>query len=169
MAHLCSGDIAAADFLWLIEKHPWPADALFIAFTPSDSRFEKFVINRDFLSKTEQGKIFSGTGELSWRFMDPLYRLVYLGQAPVPEGLADHSHELAGLTPSSENYLLWGERTENQNEWLEQQVPQRFSYPIDSAVHRRGRVALKVELWSDNAGLPVFGRYQGIEEINSGE
>lgn len=168
MTCLYSGDLLPNDFLQVIEQYSWPDRALMMGFTPVEARFERFVFDGAFLSQTEEGRIFCPTGELRWRHVQQMIRAVYLGKPPGPENLSDFSRELDGLSPSRSQFLLWGERTDTQNEWLEQQVPHRFSYPIDTAAFPRGRVALVVEDWRDRAGIPRFSRYHSIIEVKGG-
>lgn len=166
MAFLSSADLDLHAFLTLVEAHKWPDDALIMAFTPVDACLEKFVFNSgDFLSKTEQGRIFSPQGELRWRKLESLIRTVYLGNDLPPAGLIDFSSELDGLTPNHRQLLLWGERSDSKPEWLEQSVPHRFNYPIDTAQYPRGRAVIMVEEWSSDEKIPQFGRYHNIIEV----
>lgn len=169
MTRLCAADLTSADFLSIIESHAWPEDALLMAFTPTMSRFERLVFDRAFLSQTEEGRVFWPAGELKWRRIQELLRVVYLGAPPAPPPLTDFSEELKGLSPCLRQYLLWGVRTDTRNEWLEQQVPHRFSYPIETAKFSRGRAAIVVEDWTDKAGIPRFSRYHSIIEVTGGE
>lgn len=169
MAYLCSGDLSPGRFLDLIKTHSWPEASILMAFTPAEARLMRFVNDESFLSATEQGRIFSSEGELRWRSLGRSFRLVYLGNPPIPDDLTDFSSELETLSPVSQRFLLWGERTDIQNEWLEQQVPHRFNYPIDSAQFPRGRAALVVEQWVDAAKIPQFSRYHSIVEVKGGQ
>jgi len=169
MAHLCSGDLSPDRFLALIESHPWPEGAVLMAFTPAEARLMRFVYDSGFLSSTEQGRIFSHEGELRWRNIGKTIRMVYLGYSPIQNVLSDFSSELETLSPISQQLLLWGERTDSRNEWLEQQAPHRFDYPIDSAQFPRGRAALVVEQWVNAAKIPQFSRYHSIIEVKGGQ
>lgn len=169
MTCLYSGDLPPNDFLRLLESHPWAQDALLMTFTAIEARFSRFAFDSTFLSQTEQGRIFCPLGELRWRRVEQYFRVVYLGEPPVPENLSDASHELEGLSQDRRQFLLWGERTDTANEWLEQQVPQRFSYPIETAEFSRGRVALIVEDWADRGGIPRFSRYHSVVEVKGGK
>jgi hypothetical protein len=168
MTYLCTGDLPTNDFLTLVETHPWPKDVLLIVFTPAEACFDRYAFDKKFLAQTDQGRIFSATGELQWRRLDQVMRVVYLGDPPAPENLSDCSSALNGLLPSRRQFLLWGERTETKHEWLEQQVPHRFSYPIDATRFPRGRAALVMEEWADSAGIPRFSRYHSIIEVRGG-
>jgi len=88
---------------------------------------------------------------------------LYLGECP-PEGLPDFSEELQGLHSRYKTFILWGERTELKDEWLEQQIPQRIRYPLQTKEYNRGRVVLTIEQWVDDYGIPRFSRYMGINE-----
>ncbi len=169
MSCLRSGDLSSKDFLQLIETYEWPEPPLLMAFSAAEARFGRYAFDNAFLSQTEQGRIFSAGGEIKWRQVEGLVRVVYLGKGPGPGHLTDYSQELAGLSPLSRQFLLWGVRTDTQSEWIEQHVPHRFSYPIDTARSPRGRVALIVEDWADRSGVPQFSRYQGIIEVEGGQ
>lgn len=169
MARLCSGDLSPQDFARLAQGHAWPKGSILMAFSPAEVRLQRFTDpDEKFMSQTDQGRIFSPEGELRWRRMDDAMRTVYLGDSP-PGGLPDCSSELDGLAPTIRQLLLWGVRTETGNEWLEQQVPHRFAYPVESAGFPRGRVALKVEDWKDTARIPRFSRYHSIVEVEGGD
>ncbi|MFH1114071.1 MAG: CRISPR-associated protein Csx19 [Pseudomonadota bacterium] len=169
MTYLGSGDLAPNDFLQLIQMCSLPEQSLLMAFSPVEARFVPFAYDGEFLTETEEGRIFSSSGELKWRRLDTFIRVVYLGEDPLPAGLADWSRELVGLSSCTRQFLLWGERTDTEPEWLEQQVPHRFCYPIETALFRRGRAALVVEDWTDRAGIPRFSRYRGIIEVEGGK
>lgn len=168
MPHLLSEDLDIDSFLDLLEKHSWPEDALIMAFTPAESRFGRFAFDAPFIIRTEQGRIFSPAGELRWRPIEGKIRTVYLGTEPPSSILTDFSWELEEFTPRQRELLLWGERTDSLPVWLEQSAPHRFNYPIYTANHPRGRVALVIEEWIDHAGIPQFARYHGIKEIQGG-
>lgn len=169
MAWLCSGDLSPQEFVKLVQDHAWPTDSILMAFSPAEARLQQFTSpDGSFLSRTDQGRIFSPEGELRWRRLSDEMRTVYLGDSP-PGGLPDCSAELDGLAPAIRQLLLWGVRTETDNEWLEQQVPHRFVYPVESARFARGRVALKVEDWKDSARISRFSRYHSIVEVEGGE
>ena len=168
MAYLCSGDLPVDIFLSTITSYPWPKEAVVVAFTPSEARLDRFTYDERFYTATEQGRIFFPGGELHWRRMGAAIRTVYLGESPPPANLEDLSNALNGLTPSQRQLLIWGERSDTDAVWLEQQVPHRFSYPINSAEFPRGRAALVIEDWSDDTGIPRFSRYHGIIEVKGG-
>lgn len=168
MTCLCAQDLEPTEFLQMLRDTPWPAGSLLLAFSPAAARFKPFQFDVDFLASTEQGRIFSPAGELKWRQVNNRMRVVYLGE-PLPSlPIQDHSQELASLNPNPvyEELILWGIRTDLQDEWLEQQVPQRLVYPLTDATYSRGRVALKVEHWVENEPpLPRFSRYHSLKEI----
>ena len=168
MEYLCSSDLSTDEFITVVKDYTWPEDALLMAFTPAEARFDRYTFDKVFLAQSDQGRIFSATGELQWRCLDRVMRVVYLGEAPVPEDLSNFSTELNGLSSSRRQCLLWGERTDTSDEWLEQQVPHRFSYPIDTARFPRGRAALIIQEWADSAGMPRFSRYHSVIEVTGG-
>lgn len=165
MPCLYSKDLSVAAFLNILEKHPFPAQALLIAFTPAQPFFGPFQYDRNFLELTDQGRVFSPEGELKWRRLGELMRVVYLGNSTPPEGLIDHSTELKDLKPEPHEFILWGRRVDEQDEWIEQQIPNRFNYPVATSNYENGRVSLVVENWIDEFGFNQFSRYCSIKEI----
>jgi len=81
--------------------------------------------------------------------MENRIRTVYLGNAAPPEGLKDHFSENGKPASKVGELILWGERTDTKNEWIEQQVPHRFAYPIPTALFSRGRAVIVIEHWID--------------------
>lgn len=168
MPILMSEDFPLACFAETVGQASWPDDTLVMAFTPVSWRFDAAPVDAAFIASTVEGRIFSPAGELRWRMVDGRCRAVFLGEGPAPLPMGDHSSQLEGLTPRLDTLILWGVRTGLEDEWLEQQVPQRFAYPVATKAHQRGRVAVVVELWEDDAGIAHFSRYHSIKEI-SGE
>lgn len=170
MAYLKSADLTVDEFTQLIAGYPTSEATLMMAFSPAKERFEKFSPDTAFLATTEQGRIFSQSGELRWRLIKPaMFRVVYIGQEVFDSPLQDYSPELEELETSYAEFYLWGVRTDLEFEWLEQQVPHRFNYPIDTKKINRGRVALVVEVWSESHGIPQFSRYHSIKEVKGEE
>lgn len=168
MTCLYAQDLDLAEFIQLLRDATWPEDSILMAFSPATARFEFFQFDAHFLPTTDQGRIFSPIGELKWRRVNGRLRVVYLGE-PLPSlSLQNHPQELASLNPNPvyEELILWGVRTDLQNEWLEQQVPQFLVYPLVGATYPRGRVALKVEHWVEKERpIPRFSRYHSLKEI----
>lgn len=172
---LYSGDMIIDDFLSLLQSMSFPDDALLMAFTPADFCFKKYIFDNSFISQSDQGRVFSPAGELCWRNIGNMMRVVYLGDkgilsepsadSPVLSKFINYSNELDTLSPSKRQFILWGERVDTENEWLEQQIPHIFTYPVNTSDFSRGRVALKVEDWSNSAGIPKFSRYYSLIEI----
>ncbi len=165
MQQLYTADIPCGDFPALVKQFQLAAESLLLAFSPAEFKFEPFALNQSFLAVTDQGRIFSSEGELKWRRVGNHMRLVYLGNPVQVEGFTDDSAELESLKPDQYDLILWGIRTDTKNEWIEQQVPHRFDYPVTGEPISRGRVALVVEQWLDTGGLPRFSRYHHIKEI----
>jgi hypothetical protein len=163
---LCAKDLDLAKFIEIIRETQWPEDGLLLAFSPAQCCFDIFKFDEELLLKTEQGRIFSSAGEFRWRRIDGRIRAVYLGEQP-PQGLDDFSGELLKLHTHCEDLILWGERTELNDEWLEQQIPKRIRYPLHSKEYDRGRIVLTVEHWVDDFDIPRFSRYRGIKEIEN--
>lgn len=172
MPFLHSNDLITDDFISLVQKFTWPEGALLMAFSPSNAYFDLFRFDESFLLTTDQGRIFSPEGELRWRRLSAQVRVVYLGNVSPPVGLIDCSSKTKGLVSKESEVILWGKRTKLEgkwiNEWLEQQVPHRFVYPVSGKDTDHGRVVLVVENWLDSAGLARFSRYKSLKET-SGE
>jgi len=169
MAFLLCGDLAQDGFLACVKGRQWPESAVLMAFQPDGFELKPMKEVEIFPETTRQGRIFWPDGELQWRCLEEGTRMVYLGNTPDPYGLDDYSTELDGLERNTAEFMLWGIRTDMEDEWIEQQVPQRFVYPVGGRSFSRGRVMLKVERWVDNAGVPRFSRYHSLKEIKGGE
>ncbi|WP_435550716.1 type III-D CRISPR-associated protein Csx19 [Desulfobacterium sp. N47] len=165
MPFLHSKNFNIQDFVSFISQCRFPEDALMMAFSPAETVFAKFKLDEPFLKETDQGRIFWTGGELKWRCVDGQIRVVYLGTEAPPDGLDDHSHEMSGLVNKPEELILWGVRSDKKPEWIEQQVPQRFVYPVKGVKYSRGRVALVVENWLDESEITHYSRYQSLKEI----
>jgi len=170
MTGLYAFDLQPDDFWNIITHSAWHAESVLMAFSPGVANFRFLQPEEDepFLRQTDHGRIFSPNGELRWRRFEDKIRTVYLGSPPVPDGLEDFSQELKSLHPEYVESMLWGVRTNLEDEWIEQQVPHRFFYPISTTAIPRGRVALVVETWVDAVGIPRFGRYHSLKEIKGG-
>jgi AAA15 family ATPase/GTPase len=165
MHFLQSNYLPKEGFLNLLKEYPFSENALLIAFSPGKSYFGLYQFDQKFLSQTDHGRIFSPDGELKWRRLSSQIRVVYLGAKVPPSGLVDYSSKLEKLTTSKSELILWGTRHDTKDEWIEQQVPHRFIYPVSSNEYSRGRVAIVVENWMDSAGFISFSRYYSIKEI----
>lgn len=166
MAFLCAGDLLMDDFLAAVHDASWPKDSLMMVLSPTlEPFFDPFHFDQDYLRASEQGRIFWGEGEFKWRGIGVAMRTVYLGKDVPPVALPDYSHKLDGLTDELEEFVLWGVRSDLENEWIEQQVPHRFAYPVNGKKFSRGRVSLVVQHWVDASGIPKFSRYQSLREI----
>lgn len=171
MSILRTEDLVLADFIALAHRYHAVAGQQFqsmpmiLAFSPAQALFATWDLDPSFLETTEQGRIFSTEGELKWRRVDGLMRVVYLGEGPFPDGLEDHSPELENLERHNGELILWGERNDLKNEWIEQQVPHRFNYPLRTTKYSRGRAAIIIENWTDAFGFARFSRYHSFTEI----
>ncbi len=178
MSVLFSGDLTPDQFHRCLAGLNWPVDTLVLACAEDAFRFATFNGPDEFLARTDQGRVFHPQGECRWRRLPAsgypenqvdgtsLVRLVFLGQEQAFErdGLEDASALLHGLTRAEQTRYLWGIRTDLEPEWIEQQVPHRFVYPVASARHSRGRIRLVLEEWQGQDGEPVFSRFHHIEE-----
>lgn len=168
MNRLLSYQASPEEFSSILQHSEWPEDSLLMAFSINRFWFEPYKDQSGYLVQTEQGRIFSPRGELKWRYVNQGYRMVYLGEGG-PEPMEDLSYELEGLTASTRTFFLWGVRTDFENEWIEQQVPHRFEYPVYTAEYSRGRVKLQVQEWKNRAGVPCFARYHSLQEVEGVE
>jgi hypothetical protein len=171
MSILRTQDLALTDFIALVQRYHAIAGQEFqtmpmiLAFSPAQALFMTWDLDPSFLETTEQGRIFSAEGELKWRRINDRLRVVYLGEGPPLEELEDRSSELANLERHNSELILWGERNDLMNEWIEQQVPHRFCYPLRTTNYSRGRAAIMVENWTDAFGFARFSRYHSLKEI----
>jgi len=164
MAVLCTADLAVTDFMAMMADHPFPTTAFLIAFSPAEARLSLFQFDETFFSKTVQGRIFAPDGEFQWRRIDGLMRAVYLGEGPALANFKDNSSELIKLKPQYPECFLWGRYYDPTGEWIEQQVPHRFKYPVAGNRFTNGRVVLITEAWADFAGMVRFQRYHSLKE-----
>jgi len=169
MPFLFAKDISTQEFISFVSKGQWPETSIIMAFSVDSFKFETFGSDRIFPPDTEEGRIFWPEGELRWRRMEQEMRVVYLGDDTPPSGLDNYSLEMDGLHQEDGKFILWGIRTDTDNEWIEQQVPHRFVYPVPENKISRGRVKLIVEKWVDNSGFARFSRYHSLEECKGGE
>lgn len=165
MANLYAQDLSLDDFLKIIREASWPDGSLMIAFSPAEARLNFFHFDEAFIKASEQGRIFFSGGEFKWRRVDGQFRSVYLGGWSPPFELTNYSDSLTELHTHLDELILWGIRTDLQDEWIELQVPQRFGFPLKSKDFSQGRVALLVENWLDSSGMPQFSRYHSLKEV----
>ena len=138
---------------------------ILLAFSPARALFEILNTDESFFKNTDQGRIFSPEGELKWRRIRDKMRVVFLGDVAPPEGLEDRSSELSDLKKVVSELILWGERTDTKKEWIEQQVPHRFQYPVFTTRYNRGKAAIIIENWNDVFGFPQVSRYHSLKEM----
>ncbi len=165
MTYLFAGDLPDDEATSFANAMVLTESSILMAFYPDRFTLKTITPEEIVLEKSEQGRIFSPESELQWRRIGGKLRLVYLGEMSPPEGLEDCSKELDGLEQEKKELLLWGKRTDLENEWIEQQVPVRFTYPITGNQFSKGRVKLVVEQWIDPSGHARFSRYQTLEEM----
>ncbi|MDM8537376.1 CRISPR-associated protein Csx19 [Desulfobacterales bacterium HSG17] len=169
MPFLFAKDISTQEFISFVNNGQWPETSLLMAFSPDSFKFETLDSDKIIPADTEEGRIFWPEGELKWRKMEQGMRVVYLGDNTPPLGLDNYSSEMDGLNREKGKFFLWGIRTDTDDEWIEQQVPHRFVYPVSEKEFSRGRVKLIVEKWVDNSGFARFSRYHSLEECEGGE
>ena len=165
MTELLAGQIPVEALQRVLSELPWPHDAILLAFAPERFWFAPLHDQVESMEPTEQGRVFSPQGELKWRQLESDLQVVYLGSDGPKDWLTDESDELTGLQPLWRDVYLWGERTDLEQEWIEQQVPHRFQYPVTSQLYPRGRIQVRLEEWCNAAGLPCFVRYHSLQEV----
>ena len=163
MSVLGAADLAIPDFMEAISGHAFPEQAFLMAFSPAEAKFDHFQMDEAFMPQTIQGRIFSPQGELKWRKLDGLMRAVYLGEGPLPDKFEDNHGEIDELKSQLQEYYLWGRYREATAEWIEQQVPHRFKYPLSDVTGDMDRVVLVTEALVDGAGIPRFQRYYDVK------
>lgn len=162
---ILSRDFVPDEFIAFIDQHHFPETALIMAFSPSETVLETWSNSISIESFSENGRVFWPEGELKWRKIDGMIRAVYLGSEPFTDKMEDYSSEWKDLKCQPHEFILWGERSDTEYEWLEQQVPHRFNYPIDGKKYSMGRIALVIENWTDPSGFVLFSRYHSLKEI----
>jgi len=166
MACLFANTVDLDQFLRVIKDCQHLENGVLMSFSPARAVFEKFHLKEKDLLQTQEGRIFAEPGEIKWRRMDRNMRMVYLGAHHNFDNLNDYSEYLKPVIEKRRSdIILWGERTHLKNEWIEQQVPHRFNYPIDGKLFAKGRVAIVVENFFDNSGVALFSRFCGVKEI----
>ncbi|MCR4289371.1 MAG: CRISPR-associated protein Csx19 [Candidatus Scalindua sp.] len=132
--------------------------------------FQKFTFDEDLFNQTTEGRIFSEEGEIKWRKIGDTLRVVYLGVETPLSNLIEYTHELKCLEKEYDSFILWGQRYIKEgnlmNEWIEQQVPHRFVYPVVNNDARYDRLGIKIENWTDKEKIKEikFNRYHSIVE-----
>ncbi len=162
---LLVNDLTMEAFVGLLRGYECPDNPVLMGFSVSESCIRPYVFDEGFLAAAEQGRIFSLEGEIRWRRVGEKMRVVYLGARNFTDILTDRSDSLKNLEAKRSELILWGVRTDREQEWIEQHVPHRFSYPVSSDKFSRGRVAVEVENWFDGCGVPRFSRYCCLKEI----
>jgi len=171
MSFLQADTLTLSSFIGFIHQYhsltenKFKTKPLLLAFSPAQAVFDVFLPDETFLMSTDQGRIFSQEAELKWRRIEDNMHVAYLGNVSPPKGLQDYSSELAELKIEYTEAILWGKKTDKKNEWIEQQVPHRFNYPIPTAEYSRGRAVIVIENWLDEFGFSPFSRYHSIKEM----
>ncbi|CAN2041394.1 conserved hypothetical protein [Candidatus Magnetomoraceae bacterium gMMP-15] len=147
MAFLCSNDLTIEDFLDLVNNFSFPKESRLMAFSPAKACFEEFHFEESFLKLTDQGRIFSPEGELKWRRLDGMMRVVYLGEMSAPEVLIDYSSKLKNLKPQQSELILS----------KKYKLPNQSSNPVSDKKY--STEILVVENWIDSAKMIKFSRY----------
>ena len=167
---LYANDLSRPDFIETIKNHRWQTKPIVIAFTLEQAYFHEFTFDNYLFNQTTEGRVFSEEGEMKWRKIGDKLRVAYFGFITPPPKLNKHKLELEGLKKEESRFILWGRRYVKDgvrtNEWIEHQVPHRFTYPVVENKDENDRVSLIVENWTNNVGKIIFSRYQSIVEIS---
>ncbi len=169
---LYANDLLRQDFIETIKNQTWQTTPIIIAFTLERAYFQDFEFNDILFVQTTEGRIFSAEGEIKWRMVGEKLRVVYLGTGVPPQNLKDYTPELDNLRKEEDltHFVLWGRRYvkdgSKANEWIEQQVPHRFTYPCAKNDSANNRICVRVENWVNNVKETKFSRYHSITEIS---
>lgn len=167
---LYANDLLRQDFIETIKNQTWQTMPIVIAFTLEQAYFQEFKFDNGLFGQTTEGRIFSEEGEIKWRRLGEMLRVVYFGVGTPPQNLIDYTADLDELKESYTSFILWGRRYIKDgvltNEWIEHQVPHRFTYPIVKNDTKGNRVCVKVENWSNNVGEIKFSRYHSLTVIS---
>lgn len=162
---LKSGDLSQKEILSLLENLTSDSYKFMIIETISTNNisiFNEKEISNDFISLN----LFSVHGELKVKKLDKdQYRCVYLGNKSVDYPLKDYSEKLKDLNEIRDQIILWGEKKEGQNFFVEQEIPHYFNYPLEIKEKGTSRVILKMSLLKDDNGETQFFRYIDLEEV----
>lgn len=129
------------------------------------------VTGHQCVARAWAGRIFAPSDELRWRVIESLgercCRVVFLGNSDwLADQLTPRPEIIQQLSPRTERYFLWGQRTEiSDGDWVELRIPHRFCYPV--AGSGKG-VRAVVELWCDRAGELHFARLCHLEPFEEG-
>lgn len=169
---LCANDLFRRDFVETIKNQTWQTTPIVIAFTLEHAYFQDFKFNDKLFGQTTEGRIFSEEGEIKWRRLGEKLRVVYLGTGVPPQNLINYTSELDNLVKEEDlaHFILWGRRYVKDgfrtNEWIEHQVPHRFTYPFVKNDSVNNRIGIRVENWVNNVKETKFSRYHNITEIS---
>lgn len=167
---LYANDLTRQAFAETIKKQIWQTMPIVIAFTLEHAYFQDFTCNDTLFVQTTEGRIFSAEGEMKWRRLGEKLRVVYLGTGVPPQNLIDYTPELDNLVKEEDltHFVLWGRRyvKDGTNEWIEHQVPHRFTYPCVKNDSGNNRICVRVENWVNNVKETKFSRYHSITEIS---
>ncbi len=169
---LYANDLSRQDFTETIRNQIWQTTPIVIAFTLEHAYFQEFEFNNQLFVQTTEGRIFSPEGETKWRMVGEKLRVVYLGVGVPPQNLIDNTLELGNLVKEENltHFVLWGKRFLKEgvltNEWIEHQVPRRFTYPCAKNDSANNRICVRVENWVNNVKETKFSRYHSIMEIS---
>lgn len=136
---------------------------------------EASFVAGDWLGKSYSGRWFNSECQTSWRRIlvgdEEIVRIVCLttesnycdaceSVAGARQYLATSSDEL-GLADFTEQYLLWGQQTENSpNHWIDLSIPHRLCYPLP--IPNSHFVSLVAKRWCDRTGRTHFLRYTDL-------
>jgi len=161
--------VSADETLMLLEQVPltWLEDEA----RKDGLRLEPCETTTDF-NGWQRGRIFNPAFELRWERTDGAFQIVYCGQQiDLPDFHLADGIDLTNLVANS--YFLWGAKVQEDDlaligqpagsqVFVELQVPRLLRYPVSAQARQ---VKLQVAEYRDAAGVLVYYRFQGLEEI----
>lgn len=165
MPHAYATQIAEADLPALLERL---ADQLRYAYveTATTGEWRAFQAGEE-LPACLRGRVFGETCDVQYRQVDGGYAVLVLGDSgrlPIPGA---ETLDLGDLDREETQYVLWGERRDGDEEWIEPGFRQRWRYPVEGGP---ARVAVRVVEYRDReTGELQFRRYASLvplEEVD---
>lgn len=112
------------------------------------------------------GRVFSEEAELRWRRHGDTFDVTFLSERPLPEGLPlepllNENKQPVEWEVEETDLILWGERKEEDEGWMEAKIPGVISYPLDS---KQGKAKITA-VYYKRAELVQFTRFKRVEEV----
>ena len=144
---------------------------------PTEEVFKELSACRKLLLESPvwaQGRVFSERHELKWRKRFEQWHAVFFSDDPklaLPAGFEVAEGVLVEKVDVSEpegQVVLWGERREGRNSWLEDRIPRSLHYPVQ-ALGREKRVVLLYTVYRltgpGQMEPSLWNRYYGVKAL----